>query len=118
MSHAFDEAVAQCVDVDHTRVGDWAAVERVDDLVHADGDAPVRCEALSEAFDARIERCELTGPVGTQRVLAMETSSLDRVLPIDIRVHEGERGLNVARVEGLVRAAQALLEILGHGLRS
>jgi hypothetical protein len=28
--HALDEAVAQCVDVDHTRVGDRAAVDRVE----------------------------------------------------------------------------------------
>jgi hypothetical protein len=116
--HALDEAVAQCVEVDHTRIGDRAAVERADDLVCLDGDAPAVARREVKRFDARIDRCELTGPVRTQRVVAMDTPTLDRVQPVDIRVHEGERGLSVARVEGLVGAAQALLEILGHGMRS
>jgi hypothetical protein len=116
--HALDEAAAQCVDVDHTRVGDRAAVERADDLVHVDGDTPAVARREAKRLDARIDRRELTGPLRTQRVVAVDTSTLDRVRPIDIRVHEGEGGLSAARVKRLVGATQAMLEILGHGLRS
>ena len=54
------EAAAQRVDVDHTRVGDRAAVERADDLVHVDGDIPAVARREAKRFDARIDRRELT----------------------------------------------------------
>jgi hypothetical protein len=77
-------------------VGDRATVERAHDLVHVDGDTAVAAEREAKRLDARIDYRELTGPVRTQSVVAADTSTLDRVRPIDIRVHEGERGLNVA----------------------
>ena len=84
--------------------------------MHVDGDTPAVARREAKRFDARIDRRELTGPVRTQRVVAMDTSTLDRVRPIDIRVHEGERGLNVARLvdEDLGRMGKRILRAARH----
>jgi hypothetical protein len=63
------------------------------------GDTSVAVEREAKRLNARIDYPELSGPVRTQSVLAVDTSSLDGVRPIDVRVHEGRARLNVARVK-------------------
>jgi hypothetical protein len=72
-----------------------AAVERADELGHVDGDAPAVARREAKRLDAGIDRRELTAPSTRESLIAMDTSTLDRVWPIDIGVHEGERGLNL-----------------------
>jgi hypothetical protein len=88
-------------------------VRVVDHLMDVDRDRPVRllCEALG--LDLARDRGELSVPVLTDRRPADHPTALPGVRPIDLGMHQLDRGLDVARVERAVGGPQHQLG-LGH----
>src|SRR5215204_859478 len=106
--HADDAAVAEAVDVMHDPVRDDRAGEVADDLVHLDGDATVGLVAEADGPDVGVDQAELSRPVRAHCLRPPLAPAVHPVRPVDVRMHQLERRVDVARVEGVVRSAKQL----------
>ena len=104
--HPHHEVVAERVDVGHAALGQHDAVRVADRLVHVHGDAAVAGLREAHRLDVRVDQRELPPPVRAHRVAAAHPAALHPVRPVDVVVHQRQRGLDVARVEGLVGALE------------
>ena len=90
----------------HAALRQHDAVRVADRLVHVHGDAAVAGLREAHRLDVRVDQRELPLPVRAHRVAAAHAAALHPVRPVDVVVHQRQRGLDVARVEGLVGALE------------
>ena len=76
------------------------------DLVHRDGHAPVAGVREPARLDARVDLLELPAPVVAHVVAAADTAALERIGPVDVRMQDGEDGVDVPCVERAIDVAQ------------
>src|SRR5205814_3101706 len=83
-----------------------------DDLMDVDHDAPLRLGGEAPWLDARVDHCPLARPVRAYRLAAVDVAAFHSIRPLDVEMHGGQRAVDVARVEGVVRGGQEI-----HGSR-
>ncbi len=89
----------------------------VDHGMDVDRDRAVRL--LGEALGLHLarDRLELPRPVLAHRVAADDPSALPGIGPVDVLVHELDRRVDVAGVEGVVGGAEGLLQRRARSLK-
>lgn len=98
--HAGDEAFGDGVDVDYRLIGEGFAGSGVDELMDFHFDF-TRGEVRDfEGLDAGVKFGPLAGPVGADAFFADDAAAFGGFGPVDGFRHEGERGVDVAAVEG------------------
>jgi hypothetical protein len=70
--------------------------------VHRDRDAPLLVLVEAQRLDVRIDLRELPRPVGAHVVAAVHPPALEGVRPVDVGMHRGKDGVDVAAVERVV----------------
>ena len=94
--HPLDQPVAQCVDVLDELVGEERAVEVAHDLVDPDDDAPALVVGERLRLDVGVDELPLARPVRADGVVADLASALHPVGPVDVRLQERQRAVDVA----------------------
>jgi hypothetical protein len=110
--HAHDESILEAIVVANARVGDELARTRVADyLMDIDRNAAVGLLRESLGLNVARDGSELPAPVVADLRTADDPTALPGVGPIDLRVHQLDRGVNVASIEGAVGGSQGLLRV-------
>jgi hypothetical protein len=110
--HAHDESILEAIAVANARVGDQLARARVANyLMDIDRNAAVGLLGESLGHNVARDGGELPVPVVADRRSADDPTALPGVGPIDLRVHQLDRGVNVASIEGAVGGSKCLLRV-------
>lgn len=110
--HADDQAVLKAEAVTNAGVGDeLAGVRVVDHLMDIYCDVAVWLFGEDLGLDPAGEGSKLPIPVITNRFATDNPATLPGVRPIDLRMHQIDRSVDVARVERTVGEPQRLLGI-------
>jgi hypothetical protein len=108
--HPDDQPVLEAIMVANPGVRDELAGARIADyLMHIDGDAAVGFLGKALRFYRARDRLELSVPVVANRRAADHPTALPGVRPIHLRVHELDRGVEIAGVERAVGGPQRFL---------
>jgi hypothetical protein len=110
--HAHDESILEAIAVANARVGDELARARVADyLMDIDRNAAVVLLGESLGLNVARDGGELPVPVVADSRSADDPTALPGVGPIDLRVHQLDRGVNIASIEGAVGGSEGLLRV-------
>jgi hypothetical protein len=108
--HPYDQAILEPIPVANARIGDQLTGARVvDHLMDIDRDAPVRLLGEALGLDLALDGRELSIPVVADRRSADHPTAFPCVRPIDLGVHQLDRGLDVSCIERAVGGPQHLL---------
>lgn len=86
-----------------------AAVRVAEAQAGVNDDMAVVPRPHAERVEARDEQAEEACPVDANRLAAVLAAALDRVRPVDVGRHQGERRVDLAAVDRFVRSAQGVL---------
>ena len=104
--HPPDQTPLQGEAVSDLLVGQHGATQIPHDVVHFYQDVPGGLRVKSDRFHVRVDLAPLLTPVGAHGCRSLDTATLDGAGPLHVGGHEGERGGNVARVEGRVSGSE------------
>jgi hypothetical protein len=108
--HPDDQSILEAIAVANAGVGDELSGARVvDDLMDIDRDPAVGLLREALRFDLARDCRELPVPIAADSRPADYPTALPGIGPIDLWVHELDRGLNVAGVESAIGGSQSLL---------
>ena len=91
--------------VAHVSISKNGSSQAAHDLVHVDQDLPGIFRVKSNRLDMWIDLVPLLRPVGADFFRSTDETAFERLRPSDVDSHEGEGGVDVARVESRVRCA-------------
>jgi len=104
--HALNQTVFECVDMLDHSVQKRLAGQIAHNLMNADDNAAGRVCLESLRFDVRIKHAPLSRPVLSHAFVTMDRAAFHSIRPNDIRLHRGQRAIQIARVEGLICTLQ------------
>jgi hypothetical protein len=108
--HAYDQPALEPIPVADSGVGEKSAGSGVvDHLVDIDHDASIRLFGEALGFYLAGDDAELPAPVVVNSCSANNSTAFPGVGPVDLGVHQLDRGFDIASVEGLIGGPQEQL---------
>lgn len=89
----------------HLLIGQHRPIERTHHLTHIDQHLPVARFMERNRRDSRIDLAPLLGSVSAHRVVDDDEATLEGARPMNVRRHQRQRGIDVARIEGGINGA-------------
>lgn len=86
-------------------IGKHGSGQIAHDLMHLDQDLPSVLRVKGNRLDVWIDLAPLLCPVSADFLRPMDKTAFERLRPGHVGSHEGDGGINVARVEGRIRCA-------------
>jgi hypothetical protein len=107
-----DQAILERIDMPDDVVLHDIAGEVPNNLVDLHGHASVTRGTEAHGLDGRIDHAPLPSPVVADAAVPEHGAALHAIGPGDIRVHRGQNGLDVPRIEGGIGFPEQALEVV------
>jgi hypothetical protein len=100
--HPSDQTILNSETMPNGFIGQYDSRQVAHDLMHFDQDLPGLFLAETNRFHMRTNFAPLLYPVGADFFRSVDEAAFERPRPLHVGSHEGQGGINVARVESRV----------------